>query len=1685
MAKDRKKLQHIHSSIADKQPTPQTLEVGEIAVNNSKDQEFLSIKNTDDKVVRFSSDGQIINWIERKEVMPYEGYTRGADGPAGSTGPDSVTNNDLLQNKSNIIIKLNQVAASNTVKHDKVNGAKDIYGKCVNPTSDSGVTDGAGFAIDMSRYAMMDANPSFSSVTVSAQTNLSGNTIISNGASGNTYGTDTGHTLTIKTTDVTANDTNWTETITNRTSTVANETDKITTLNESATTRNTTVGTETLHVSGTTTETHDKAVTITNNNNVTETTKGNVIENISGTTTITRVSSVTEDNKDNVVRTTSGTTTETFKGQVTENNQSGYTINTTGNVITNTTGTTTELHNGQVTITNNSGLTETTKGNVVENVSGTTTIDRKLAVSENNQNDVTVVTSGNSDVTISGTSKVNVSGSTTADTGGNVTVTTSGKTTETKKDVVTENNLSAKTENTTGVKTENNSNNYVVNTTGNTTFNTTGSTTINSTGAGSDVNIYAKDSICEKADNAAAFVGAVKTNIGLNCEGNVTAQTLNVRANTADTRVTSAYINVTSATTIANKVNTTVSSAKTNITTATTTIAVANTSATTATLSGNTLDITAATVARLTTPTSELTGDTLTINESQSISAKTPTTTLSGTNLTINEANTVISSCTKVDIVTDDLNIKQCNAGSGTAEFDFCSGYTVNSNNITLQECDNNGGKIVIKENATDISGKTLTIRESGATNFSGGSLTAVVASATTVTVKGALTENVSGATTINHTGATNYNYTGATTLSGSSLASTTTGNTTFNVSGNTTVKTSGNTAFNTTGTTNVISTGSTKIETNGKNNKVIVQSTGEGGDVEVFATDTLCTSGGTTAAFVGATKTNIGMNCTDTVNTAALNVRGVTTNISAGTITQTTSGDTNVNVGGNLVEKITGVTTITSTGTTTIEATGANSDVCISATDSARVYGNGSTYVGVKCDGTIGSATTIEGTTLVLSGNTTNISGATTLNLSGKTVNVDATDIDVDASNNYCLSAATKANIYGKTTNIGVECGGTTATTINISGTTINDGGTTNNNNFTTINNTATTINNKASFNITGTTYISGNTTISGDVTIGDELTIPIPCNSITSTTVNNALCEILSRGAVTIEKNTSPADPQLATVYTVKQNGAVINTIEVAKDQFLQNAEVVKNTSGEWVIRLTWWIYDPDSGTHTTATTDVNASELVKDLTAVNPTDNGTAANHNVKVSSWYDSTSGDMKFSAETTPTMHVTNLYATTNVSASTVSGTTVKGATVSGTSVYGTTISGKTLTINDGGANISGNTTISGNTATIKGATVGISGGTTNISGSTAINISGATISEKAPGPVCIQATSTNRTEGILFAAGNYATYIGRDCRAAEVSDITGIYGTESVYISGGKTDVRSYSGLCVQASDSTYGIVNVGGAKATNIGYNCSGVGYSPNTSIYGEDNVTINSDYVNVNSKNISAYTTSKASNLKVNDADDNMSVVRLALNGADQALLLSQNKLCNDGVTRSFFTLRTNRKDDNQQCVNIQTFDTENGGCTCIGGGKVESDSSYTTGLTGDYVNVGFISKRDAIVKGKLWIEDNVCVTGTVTASGAIYSSDKNLKENIVSLKGNKSIFDKAADVDVVSFNFKDDENKNTKYGVIAQDVQKAGLDELVYENNGNLGVDYTSLLMLKIAYLEDTIKNLTEKIEKLENK
>ena len=159
MAKNRKKLIHVHSSVYDKQPTQESLEYGELAVNNSEKMSFISTKNSSGEVVRFSEDKALVDWMERKTVFPYTA---------------SIGNVDLDANRSNIEFKMNQLVAKNTPKSDDVNHAKDI--------DKQDIDGGVGFAIDMSRYAMIGANPSFK--TISATTiyrapsyNISGNTV--------------------------------------------------------------------------------------------------------------------------------------------------------------------------------------------------------------------------------------------------------------------------------------------------------------------------------------------------------------------------------------------------------------------------------------------------------------------------------------------------------------------------------------------------------------------------------------------------------------------------------------------------------------------------------------------------------------------------------------------------------------------------------------------------------------------------------------------------------------------------------------------------------------------------------------------------------------------------------------------------------------------------------------------------------------------------------------------------------------------------------------------------------------------------------------------------------------------------------------------------------------------------------------------------------------------------------------------------------------------------------------------------------------------------------------------------------------------------------------------------------------------------------------------------------------------
>ena len=110
-------------------------------------------------------------------------------------------------------------------------------------------------------------------------------------------------------------------------------------------------------------------------------------------------------------------------------------------------------------------------------------------------------------------------------------------------------------------------------------------------------------------------------------------------------------------------------------------------------------------------------------------------------------------------------------------------------------------------------------------------------------------------------------------------------------------------------------------------------------------------------------------------------------------------------------------------------------------------------------------------------------------------------------------------------------------------------------------------------------------------------------------------------------------------------------------------------------------------------------------------------------------------------------------------------------------------------------------------------------------------------------------------------------------------------------------------------------------------------------------------------------------------------------------------------------------------------------------------------------------------------LYISGDATVIENISYGSSSQISDKNLKDNIKDID-NESV-EKVKGVVLKTFNYKSDASKRKMYGAIAQDVENAGLNELVYtDDKGVKSLDYTGLLLLKIAELENRIKELEKK-------
>lgn len=158
-----------------------------------------------------------------------------------------------------------------------------------------------------------------------------------------------------------------------------------------------------------------------------------------------------------------------------------------------------------------------------------------------------------------------------------------------------------------------------------------------------------------------------------------------------------------------------------------------------------------------------------------------------------------------------------------------------------------------------------------------------------------------------------------------------------------------------------------------------------------------------------------------------------------------------------------------------------------------------------------------------------------------------------------------------------------------------------------------------------------------------------------------------------------------------------------------------------------------------------------------------------------------------------------------------------------------------------------------------------------------------------------------------------------------------------------------------------------------------------------------------------------------------------------------------CSDGSNNELFTTDGNR-------TNLKTIN----GQSIFGSGNIE----ITGGTSGNYIS----KSGDSGMTGNYTYSSS----SRITAGEFYETSDKNLKENILPISDED--LNKAANIDIIQFNFKGKEFK--KYGVIAQDLESVGLDNLVNTNKENVkSVDYISMLCLKIAELEKRIKELED--------
>jgi hypothetical protein len=441
------------------------------------------------------------------------------------------------------------------------------------------------------------------------------------------------------------------------------------------------------------------------------------------------------------------------------------------------------------------------------------------------------------------------------------------------------------------------------------------------------------------------------------------------------------------------------------------------------------------------------------------------------------------------------------------------------------------------------------------------------------------------------------------------------------------------------------------------------------------------------------------------------------------------------------------------------------------------------------------------------------------------------------------------------------------------------------------------------------------------------------------------------------------------------------------VPKDGFLKDVELVK-VNEIYYLRFTWNIYDSDTGTYRTGTTDVNVEDLVKDID-----ENNTNTGRGVDVDVWYNETDKKMNVSATTTVVINNADGTGTKTFSKSNAVNS-LTSYTLNSTSGDVKSTAANTNWTYDPFAEKK-NIVVPTDASHINRKTVSWSyGSVTSETGNT-----------YDPGDGTVNTTNSSRTMSFVIPKA--------------LKDLNN--NLSNLKFNTGTTNVN----------DSPY---NGSVEKTITIPSDASHIA-----------NRSVSWSYGSVTGETGGSYAPSQAINGSfvipkcvgdMNRSKFNYSYGSVSAKSSSDNGTYDPGEECNNAATDSIVIP------------------------TCVADLKNWNGSCYS-------------------------FDDNLCVTGDVTATGSFYStSDERKKENIEYI--DKASKYKVANIPLKSFNYKEDESKRKMYGVIAQDVEAAGLNELVHtDEQGIKAVDYTSLLILRIANLESTIAQMHKKLVDLEEK